>query len=67
MTTEQKEEIESYLIAGGYAEQLNDILICEDLDLEFEEVDLSELEESEPFEFDSLLSDIEPIEFEELY
>lgn len=64
MTKEVKEEIENYLIAGGYVEQLNDILIIEDINLDdiesINEDDLLLLELEE-------LQDIEPIEFEELY
>lgn len=67
MTKELTKEIENYLIAGGYAEQLNDIWIMED----------SNLDDLISFNDDSLLllgleemeelQEIEPIEFEELY
>jgi len=64
MTKEQKEEIENYLIAGGYAEQLNDVLIVEDINLD----DLESINEDDLLLSDlEELQDIEPIEFEELY
>jgi hypothetical protein len=59
MTKELKEEIEQYLIKGGYTEQLQDIWIVEDIELNFEDdLLLLDLEQ---------LQDIEPIEMEELY
>lgn len=33
MTKELKKEIEQYLINGGYAEQLKDIMIIEDIEI----------------------------------
>lgn len=42
MTRQIKEDITSLLIAAGYEEQLNDILLIEDFDLDLEpfEIDL---------------------------
>lgn len=63
MTPQIKEEITRLLIAAGYEEQLNDILLIEDLNLDLEpfEIDLK------PFDLELLDFDFEPIEFEELY
>lgn len=45
MTKELKKEIEEYLIAGGYVEQLQDILIVEDVELSEDDFPLSDLEQ----------------------
>lgn len=60
MTKELKEEIEQYLIDGGYAEQLKDILLIENIELDEDDIILGD----DDF---LLLEDIEPFEFDELY